>query len=106
MALTDAGIAVAAVPALAPTTAQLHERIREMVPPARWKLLEQLIAMYPSAVSRGELAERAGVASASSGYANNLGALRTLGLIDYPSPGQVAVTEVLFLNGQSVSGKR
>ncbi len=106
VALTDVGIAVAAVPALAPTTAQLHERIREMVPPARWKLLEQLIAMYPSAVSRGELAERAGVASASSGYANNLGALRTLGLIDYPSPGQVAVTEVLFLNGQSVSVKR
>lgn len=35
--------------------------------------------------------------SASSGYANNLGALRSLGLIDYPSPGMVAATDLLFL---------
>lgn len=32
----------------------------------------------------------------SSGYTNNLGGLRTLGLIDYPSGGMVAATERLF----------
>ena len=34
----------------------------------------------------------------SSGYANNLGALRSLGLLDYPVPGQVVASAMLFLD--------
>lgn len=34
----------------------------------------------------------------SGGYFNNLGALRTLGVIDYPSPGRVVALPVLFLD--------
>lgn len=37
---------------------------------------------------------------ASSGYTNNLGALRSLGLVDYPRPGRVVALPVLFLEEQ------
>ncbi|WP_415677822.1 helicase HerA domain-containing protein [Tsukamurella hominis] len=94
--LTDAG-AAAAETTVTPTIEALHERIRAHVPPARWRILEQLIPSYPQALTRTELAERAGTTPTSSGYENNLGGLRTLGLLDYPSPGTVAATPLLFL---------
>jgi hypothetical protein len=39
------------------------------------------------------LSARAGVPHTSGGYKNNLGALRSGGLIDYPTPGTVALTD-------------
>jgi hypothetical protein len=42
------------------------------------------------------LAEEAEQSATSGGYSNNLGALRSLGLIDYPVPGQVVATALLF----------
>lgn len=44
-------------------------------------------------------AERASQKPTSGGYFNNLGTLRTLGLIDYPSPGEVAALPALVLEG-------
>jgi len=43
------------------------------------------------------LADSIGVSKTSGGYFNNLGSLRTMGLIDYPSPGRVVATSILFL---------
>ena len=37
------------------------------------------------------------VSPTSGGYFNNLGSLRSLGLVDYPQPGTVAAQPVLFL---------
>jgi uncharacterized protein len=71
--------------------------IAGLLPPAKWKLLEQLIGIYPDAIAKDELAERVGVSPTSGGYFNNLGSLRSLGLIDYPSGGQVVAKPVLFL---------
>jgi hypothetical protein len=76
---------------------QLHRKVQGLIPPARWRILEPLIRAYPAALDRDELATAAEVSASSSGYANNLGALRSLGLIDYPSPGRVCATSVLFL---------
>jgi hypothetical protein len=50
---------------------------------------------------KADLAEAAGVSPASSGFQNNLGGLRSLGLIDYPHPGHVVATTVLFLEGRA-----
>ena len=61
-----------------------------------WRILQVLIGVYPKAVSRGWLADESGQSATSSGFANNLGALRSLGLLDYPSSGMVAATEPLF----------
>lgn len=76
----------------------LHDRIRSLVSPARWRLLSVLVEQYPDPISREDLAERAGVSAASSGFANNLGALRSLGLLDYPSPRLVVASDLMFLD--------
>ena len=78
---------------------QLHEQVRALLPPARWRILEHLIQVWPDALDKVALAEAIDVSPKSSGYSNNLGALRSLGLIDYPGPGLVAATELLFLGG-------
>ncbi len=44
-------------------------------------------------LNRTILAVQAGVSAASSGFQNNLGKLRTLGLLDYPASGIVGLTE-------------
>jgi hypothetical protein len=79
------------------TTAELYEAIRAKLPPAKWRIVEILIAKYPQAVSKDDLAEAIGVSPTSGGYFNNLGSLRSLGLVDYPQPGTVAAQPVLFL---------
>lgn len=48
-------------------------------------------------MTREDLAAAAGALPVSSGYANNLGALRSLGLLDYPSRGHVRASQVMFL---------
>jgi hypothetical protein len=56
-----------------------------------------LIKVYPHALTKDDLAERIGVSPTSGGYFNNLGSLRSLGLLDYPRPSEVAARPVLFL---------
>jgi uncharacterized protein len=96
--LTDEGRAMANAPARPPTTEDLHARLAGSLPPARWRILQELIAVYPEALPKLDLATRSGVSAASSGYGNNLGALRSLGFIDYPRQGYVVALPVLFLD--------
>jgi hypothetical protein len=60
-------------------------------------ILNVLIASYPDAIEKERVAEMAEASVTSSGFANNLGAMRSLGIIDYPSPGKVVAKPVLFL---------
>jgi hypothetical protein len=84
--------------AAAPASAQeLQAYVRQLVGASKARLLDELIAAYPDAVPKDELADRADVSAKSSGYTNNLGSLRSLGLIDYPTPGYVVALPVLFL---------
>lgn len=98
VSLTDEGRAALsnAVPPLV-TSEDLHDRLRALLQPARWRILESLIAEYPAPLSREDLAARAGQSASSSGFANNLGALRSLGYLDYPSGGFVKAEPVLFI---------
>ena len=92
VALTDAGRETAD-PGTAPGTAgELQALIRAKVSPAKWRLLEVLIGVYPKPLSKDDLAARAGARETSGAYFNNLGSLRSLGLVDYPSPRCVALT--------------
>jgi Helicase HerA, central domain len=97
VALTDAGAAIAATDGVPSTTEELHDAIRAKLPPAKWKILEALIPVYPKSVNKDDLADAIGVSPTSGGYFNNLGSLRSLGLVDYPQPGTVAAQPVLFL---------
>lgn len=100
VALTTEGDARANFAGVPTTTAELHEAIRSKLPPAKWKILDALIAVYPKALSKDDLAAQIDVSATSGGYFNNLGSLRSLGLVDYPQPGAVAALPVLFLEGR------
>lgn len=63
-------------------------------------ILRILIEIHPDAISKDELAERCGASPTSGGYSNNLGFLRNSArLIDYPAPGMVVATPILFPEG-------
>lgn len=83
--------------ARAPTTADLHRTLEQRLPLPQWRILKALIGYYPDAVDRAALAAEANQSANSSGYANNLGALRSLGFLDYPRGGEVVALPVLFL---------
>lgn len=90
VALTQEGLASAAAP------------FDDGTPPAdfwlaivnepKQKILRVLIDEHPTAMSRGAIAQKASVSESSSGFEKNLSQLKTLGAIDYPMSGVVALT--------------
>jgi hypothetical protein len=96
-ALTEPGRAIADDTDAPSTEEELHRFVAGLVGPSRMRIIDALIPVYPNALPKEELAERAGASPGSSTYTNNLGSLRSLGLIDYPEPGWAAATPVLFL---------
>lgn len=96
VALTDAGRAGAAPTERIRSIEQLHEAWRVKLSAPQWRILDTLLKCHPDAMARDELAVAARQSPTSSGFANNLGALRSLGLLDYPRSGMVAATELLF----------
>jgi hypothetical protein len=97
VALTEAGRSLANAAGAPTTTAELHAYVFGLVGGAKARLLEVLIDVYPETIEKAELAERAGASATSSAFSNNLGSLRSLGLIDYPAGGYVVALPVLFL---------
>lgn len=79
--------------------ADVHQAWLNIVTAPRAKILQALIAAYPDDMSKLDLAPQIGVSSESGGYKNNLSGLRTLGAIDYPTPGRVRATDLLFPEG-------
>lgn len=96
VSLTDAGRA-AAQQADPLTVEQMQESLCRKVGSSKASIVRALIELYPASIAKDDLAKRIGVSPTSGGYFNNLGALRTLGVIDYPAPGAVAALPVLFL---------
>lgn len=79
----------------------LHDVWYRKFPPAKREILRATIAAYPEPISREELGEQLAVEPSGGSFRNNLGALRSLGLIDYPSDGYVVATSLLFPEGLS-----
>ena len=97
VALTPGGRAQATPRFAAPrSNEELHAQVRQLLPPARWRIMEVLIAAYPKVLSKDDLADQIGVSARSSGYDNNLGGLRTLGLLGYPQPRLVVASDLMF----------
>ncbi len=68
--------------------------------PEFWEIIVRaLIEIYPDALTRADLADVTEQSASNGGYSNNLGALRSLGLVDYPQSGHVAATALLFPAG-------
>jgi hypothetical protein len=95
--LTDAGRALADTLEVPTTSAALQQMLFAKLGTPQRRILEAMIQSYPHAMTKDALAERSDHSPTSGGYFNNLGRLRSLGLLDYPSPGHVAAQPVLFL---------
>lgn len=80
-----------------PTAEEMQASLCAKVGAAKAAIVRFLIGIYPDSIAKDELAERIGVSPTSGAYFNNLGALRTLGVIDYPSVGRAVAKPVLFL---------
>lgn len=99
VALTNAGRSVAHPAEMIRTLEDLHAAWYSRLPRPKAKLLQCLVQAYPEPLGKNELAECAGASPTSSGYQNNLGALRSLGLLDYPRSGYIVATTLLFPDG-------
>lgn len=98
VSLTDEGRALTVRPLLS-SLDDLHGAWRSKIPGPQWRIIERLLLVYPDDIERDELAQLADASATSSAYANNLGALRSLGLIDYRPGKRVVATALLFPEG-------
>jgi hypothetical protein len=95
--LTDEGRAIAEFPEHAGGAEDLHRRVYACLRvPRLTSMLQELVAVYPEPLSREDLAERVGKSAAGGSFNNDLGRLRSLGVIDYPRSGQVRAEDLLF----------
>ena len=97
VALTPSGRGQVYISDVPTTNDALHDQIYRMLSSPQASILRELIGLYPDSITKGELAERLGVSPTSGGYFNNLGKLRSLGLVGYPQAGSVAALPVLFI---------
>lgn len=96
IALTEAGRAFAHTPEAPLTQEEMHRKVLSILPGPEQKLLGPLLQAYPEAMSNEDLAVASGYTNGSGGFNNPKGRLRTLGLIEYPSPGFSKAKDLLF----------
>jgi transcriptional regulator with XRE-family HTH domain len=97
VALTDSGRAL--VPDVNPpaTSKEMLERCKSIMSGPQGRLLEELFHAHSAGLSKAQLAERVGVSVSSGSFGNNLGALRSAGMIEYPEPGKARAADWLYL---------
>lgn len=95
--MTDAGRALSTPPLSPVSTADLHAMVRAILNGPQWRILEPLLNAYPDDMTRDDLAAAANYEVGGGSFQNPLGSLRTLGLVDYPSPGRVVAQSVMFI---------
>ena len=101
LVLTNAGRAVAEFPDVPPTVTEIHDAWRRCPAfrPAHVRILDVLIERYPRPVSREDLADAVGLSPNSSSFQNDVSRLSSLGVAEYPAPGMVTATALLFPEG-------
>lgn len=96
MSLTPAGFARSVPPAAPPTREALFDAISAKLSGPQAAIFRMAASLYPQQISREAIAAETGKSPNASGFQNDLGRLRTLGLITYPVPGQVRAADHLF----------
>ena len=97
VALTENGRRQAEPVDVPTTSEELQGMLYRKLSDPQARILRTLIAQYPQSMNKDILAESTGQSPTSGGYFNNLGRLRSLGLIDYPQRGMAAANRMLFL---------
>lgn len=75
---------------------EMLDRCLRIVSRPQGEILKAVHRTYPQQISKEELAQQAGASPTSSAYSNNLGSLRSAGMIEY-SGGGVKASDWLFL---------
>ena len=96
VALTKQGRAGIPAPQKPTTLADLHERWFVYLCLYERQLLEELIEIHPSSLSRRGLAERVNRSEGSSAFSRALANLKRLKLITYPVDKHVRASELIF----------
>lgn len=97
LSITDNGRELASKPERTLNGEDIRTRVEKLVSNPQWRIVQALIEAHPSDLPRDLLAEVSGQSAASSGYTNNLSALKTFGFLDYSRPGFVKAAAILFL---------
>jgi len=95
--LTPEGAAIAEPAGIGRTTEALQAAVYSRLDARLADIVRVLVAAYPQPLSRADVAGAIGMQAGGGGFANYLGKLRGLGLIDYPASGLVKAEGVLFL---------
>ena len=96
LALTDAGRELVPAPEVPMTLEALHAAWLAKLSEPQGKVLRVLLDAYPLALYREGVARGAGYSEGSGTLTGHLAALRALGVIEYPMPGRVQVTSLLY----------
>lgn len=89
VSITVAGARRATAQSPIETNEQLHAELCHRLPSGQSKIIAALTTMARSTITRDALADRAGLSPTSSQYGKDLAALRSMGLLSYPSPGVI-----------------
>jgi uncharacterized protein DUF87 len=96
IALTGIGRNHAHAPSAPPTTEELHARVFARLNGPEKRILDPLLKAFPNPMTKAELGEHSRYDYQGGAFANALGRLRSIGLVDYPSPGHVVAQQLLF----------
>jgi uncharacterized protein len=99
LSLTDAGAAIATAALPVESRADLHRLWIDKLGGVAGRILVPLLAAYPHSLATDVVAEQAGYHPNAKSFSNMKGRLKTLGLIAYPRPGELAATPLLFPEG-------
>jgi hypothetical protein len=94
--ITDAGRAVAPLISKPVNRWELKDTVAGRLSGPQRAIFEHLWDAHPESFSRSAIALAVGKSEKASGFQNDLGRLRTLGLIDYPAPGYAVAADFLF----------
>jgi hypothetical protein len=82
----------------APTSAEeMLQRCKHVVNASQSSILDVLAEAYPKPLEKAAIAEKIGVSPTSGGFGNNLGGLRSAGMIDYPRQGEAKISSWVML---------
>jgi hypothetical protein len=97
--LTDEGRKLTRAPERSGSLRDLHDMVLALLDGPRRRILTPLLGAYPSPMPRERLAAASGYEAAGGSFRNPLGALRSIGFVDYPQKGTVRAADILFPKG-------
>lgn len=98
IAFTDSGRALAVFPEAPRTSEEVQKRVCDLLGDTCSKILAPLIAAYPNACDRMDVANAANYTNlTSTGFVKMIGRLRSLGFVEYPDTKTIKAASVLFI---------